>query len=108
MRNSIMNILSFVFKTINGSNHIPKSKLKQRIMDETADIGFANITHDWEKAKRLQEELRKKCHPDKFPDELVEKATEIFQAVGKSRYNYNELQELKAIAEKELKITITN
>ena len=76
-------------------------------MKETSDVDFTNITHGWQKAQHLQAELRKQCHPDKFPDNLSEKATEIFQAVGRNRYNYEELLKLKKQAIKELNIIIT-
>ena len=72
-----------------------KRRLKNKVMDETANIDFKNITHGWEKSKQLYDILKKKCHPDKFSDDLKEEATRIFQLIGKNKYNYQELLKIK-------------
>lgn len=105
MKNKILRIFAIAWSMAKKKRN-DSSKIKKRIMQETSGVDFTNITHDWQKAQRLQAELRKKCHPDKFPDELTEKATAIFQAVGKNKYNYEELLKLKEQAIEELHITI--
>ena len=106
MKNKILRIFAIAWSMAKKKRNA-SSKMKKRIMQETSGVDFTNITHDWQKAQRLQAELRRKCHPDRFSDDLVEKATEIFQAVGRNRYNYEELLKLKAQAIEELHITIT-
>lgn len=60
-----------------------------------------NIVNSIANAKRLYKELIIKSHPDKHPNN-VELAQSLTERVNNSRYNYNELLELKDIIEKEL------
>ena len=79
-----------------------QQQYKSRIMKETADVDFSTITHDWDKAKRLYDELKKKCHPDLYTGEQNESATRIFQMLMQKKYDYAELLKIKEIAKKEL------
>ena len=79
---------------------------KQHVMNETANVDFSAITHDWEKSKRLYDVLKKKCHPDLYTGEQNEKATRLFQMLMEKKYNYSELLKIKELAEKELATTI--
>lgn len=83
-----------------------KREMKKRVMKETANIDFSSVTHDWEKSMILYDELKKKCHPDKFSDNLNEEATRIFQLVMKEKSNYQELLKLKEEAIEKLGIKI--
>ena len=85
-------IITAVILYINGNK---KRKLKKKIIEETASVDFTGITHDWEKSKLLYDVLKKKCHPDKFGNELNDEATQIFQLANKNRYNYQELVKIK-------------
>lgn len=81
-----------------------KQQLKEKILSEN-EVDFSNIVNSSFHAKELYDELKGKCHPDKFNDEAMNiEATEIFQLLVKHRYNYKMLQELKKRAEKNLKI----
>lgn len=82
-----------------------KERLKQQVMNE-GYIDFANVIDSSFKAKDLYNELKGKCHPDKFAKDetLNAKATEIFSLLVKNKYNYKVLCELKERAQKELHI----
>lgn len=81
--------------------------LKEKVLNDTHNINFSNITHDWNKAKNLYDILKKKCHPDKFSDAQKYEATRIFQSLVKNKYNYMELLKIKQEAIDILGITIT-
>jgi len=83
-----------------------KTKIKNTTLKETNNVDFTNITHNWEKSKLLFDILKKKCHPDRFEADKVQKATQIFQQVIKNKYNYSELLKIKEKAIKILKIEI--
>jgi len=47
-----------------------KRIVKDKIMNETADVGF-NALSEWKKAERLYNELKRICHPErKSVDEM--------------------------------------
>lgn len=70
------------------------------------DIDFANVINSSFKAKALYDELKKKCHPDRFAQDeaLNAKATEIFGLLVKHRYDYAALCRLRERAETELNV----
>ena len=82
-----------------------KDKTKEQILHE-GDIDFSNLIDSSFKAKPLYDDLKKKCHPDRFPNDEAfnAKATEIFSLLVKNKHNYKALCELKERAEKELNI----
>jgi hypothetical protein len=82
-----------------------EQQYKQNVINETADISFSAITHDWEKSKRLYDVLKKKCHPDLYSGEQNEAATRLFQMLMEKKYNYTELLKIKELAEKELGVS---
>ena len=82
-----------------------EQQYKQNVINETADINFSAITHDWEKSKRLYDVLKKKCHPDLYSGEQNEVATRLFQMLMEKKYNYTELLKIKELAEKELGVS---
>lgn len=81
-----------------------RSELKKKILSENS-VDFSNVISSSFQAKALYDELKKKCHPDKYKDQkLNSEATEIFQLLVKYKYDYNKLQELKDRAIKNLNI----
>jgi len=108
--NNISNIaksLKTIIKSLFTSSDRTKFKdAKAKILKDTADIDFSGVTHDWVKNKQLYDELKKKCHPDKFDAELNSEATSIFKLVVKNKYNYKELLRVKEEAIKILGIKI--
>lgn len=80
--------------------------IKQKVMKE-GEIDFSNTMMSAFHAQTLYDQLKVRCHPDRFPqDEAKNKlATEIFQQVVQNKNNYRKLLELKALTEKKLHIT---
>ena len=83
-----------------------RQEYKQRAMLETSDVNFSNITRDWQKAKLLYDQLKKKCHPDLFSDELKDVATDLFQSLMNNKYSYEDLQKIRDEAEAKLGIKL--
>ncbi|MBQ8158880.1 MAG: hypothetical protein IJ081_07675 [Prevotella sp.] len=71
-------------------------------MKETSEVNFSAITHDWDKAKRLYDDLKKRCHPDLYIGEQNEIATRLFQQLMQNKYNYAELLKIKEQVDTEL------
>lgn len=78
--------------------------LKQKLKSGTVD--FDGLMNSAFHSQELYDELKKKCHPDRFSTnpQLVQKATEIFALITKNKYNYQALAKLKERAEKELHV----
>jgi hypothetical protein len=71
------------------------------------DIDMGNLMNSIHQSKSLYDKLKKKCHPDRFLDQELNKiADNLFQEITKNKRNYNKLLELKDTAEKELHIKI--
>jgi hypothetical protein len=83
-----------------------REKFKQNAME--GEIDFDNTIKSVFQAKQLYDELKKKCHPDLFPNDAgkIKTANEIFQEISKNRYNYKKLLELKERAKQQLNINI--
>lgn len=65
-----------------------------------------NVVNSIFKSKQLYDELKKKCHPDRFLDkERNAIANELFQELTKNKANYDALRKIKERAVNELKIT---
>ena len=78
-------------------------KTKKKVLEE--DIDFDNIVSSAFHAKKLYDELKTVCHPDRFHDsETIAKATELFQLIVQNKGNYDELIKLKERIYKELPI----
>ena len=85
-----------------------KQMSKARFKEESKkeDIDFNNIINSSFNAKSLYDELKVKCHPDRFPTdkEKNEIANNIFQNISKYSTNYKKLVELKEEAKNKLNI----
>jgi len=70
------------------------------------DIDFGNIIKSSFHVKQLYDELKVKCHPDRFPNnnEKNQIALELFQEISKNKTNYKKLIELKELAIQKLNI----
>jgi hypothetical protein len=84
---------------------MPHNKL-DKLMNEKVD--YQNVINSSFHAAALYDQLIKKCHPDRFPnDESKRKiAEEISAELGKSRHNVKRLDELKQRAIQELGIIL--
>ena len=80
------------------TNHIKKSKNNSIDMD--------NLMNSIHKSRDLYKLLSKKCHPDRFINNPMQKiAEEIFQEISENERNFEKLSLLKSRAETELNIT---
>ena len=78
-----------------------KAKLREKVLRENID--FSNIVESSLKAKELYDELKVIAHPDRFQDqEIIAKATELFQLIHQHKGDYKILLELKARVYSEL------
>lgn len=86
----------------------PKNTAKQRFKTESLkqDIDFNNIINSSFNATKLYDELKVKCHPDRFPTDKEKNriAENIFQEITKNKTNIKKLRELKEEAISKLNI----
>jgi len=86
----------------------PKDTAKQRFKNESLkqDIDFNNIINSSFHSVQLYDELKVKCHPDRFPTdkELNNIAENLFQEITKNKNNVKRLLELKEEAKQKLNI----
>lgn len=85
-------------------NLSPKRLVKKKVLSENVDFG--NILNSAFHAKALYDQLKVKCHPDKFVNEPEKEriALELSQQISKNENNVKELQILKQRAIDELNI----
>lgn len=86
----------------------PKDTARQRFKDESLrqDIDFGNIINSSFNSIQLYDELKVKCHPDRFPTDKEKNiiAETIFQEISKNKNNVKRLLELKEEAKQKLNI----
>mgnify|MGYP000875003887 CR=1 FL=1 len=82
------------------------SILKFKKEAKAGEIDFGNIINSSFHVKPLYDELKVKCHPDRFTDnaEKNQIALELFQEISKTKTNYKKLVELKELAKQKLNI----
>ncbi len=87
-----------------------KSKVtaKQQFKSESLkqDIDFNNIINSSFNSIKLYDELKVKCHPDRFPTDREKNiiAENLFQEISKNKTNVKRLLELKEEAIQKLNI----
>lgn len=93
-----------IFKT-QWQNHTKIHETK--ILARQESIDFSNIMNSAFLADELYNDLKVKCHPDRFPDnpQLNMIANELSQEISKNKNSYSKLLTLKQRAEKDLGIT---
>lgn len=81
-----------------------KDKHKKEGRNSTIDFG--NIINSSFNSRQLYDELKRKCHPDRFVDDKDknEYAEKLFQEISKNQTNYDKLIELKHKAKEILNI----
>ena len=81
---------------------------KQKFKNEALknEVDFGNIINSSFNSIQLYDELKVKCHPDRFPNDANknEIANELFQEITKNKTNYKKLLELKEEAINKLNI----
>lgn len=97
-------IIYLLFSKKKERTHSAKEKFKKESKD--GEIDFGNIINSSFHVKPLYDELKVKCHPDKFPvdSEKNKIALELFQEIAKNRTDYKKLIELKETAKVKLNI----
>jgi hypothetical protein len=82
----------------------PRVQFKRQAKE--GDIDFGNIINSSFHVKPLYDELKLKCHPDRFPNDIEKNqiALELFQEISKNKTNYKKLIELKELAKQNLNI----
>lgn len=100
----ILIILSVVIYFIRKRQTTERQRIKKKLL-ENSDVDFDNIINSAFSAQKLYDELKIKCHPDRFQDEKLRvEATRIFQEITENKYNYKILIQLKKEAINKLKI----
>ena len=86
----------------------PKDTVRQRFKEESLsqDIDFGNIINSSFNSLALYDELKVKCHPDRFPTDVTKNriAEDLFQEITKNKTNLKRLEELKIEAQQNLNI----
>lgn len=104
---AIVQFIIIVFLVIKLSSKRSQS-LKQKLKKESLDnsIDFDNIINSSFNSNEVYNELKVKCHPDRFPndDKKNEIAENLFQEITKNKNNIKRLLELKEKAKQELNI----
>lgn len=100
-------IIFLLAKSMKGKRSI-SDKEKFRMNAMSGEIDFGNILKSSFLSQQLYDELKVKCHPDRFPDDEEKNriANQIFQEISKNRHNYKKLLELKEQAKQKLNINI--
>ncbi|GAB1405804.1 hypothetical protein MASR1M74_29860 [Lentimicrobium sp.] len=97
-------IIYLLFFKKNKKELSAKEKFKKE--SKEGEIDFGNIITSSFHVKPLYDELKVKCHPDRFPTDSEKNkiALSIFQEFSKNKTNYKKLIELKEQAKNELGI----
>jgi hypothetical protein len=92
--------VKYKLKKINDIHNFKNEAIKN-------EIDFNNIINSSFNSIDLFNELKIKCHPDRFPNDESKSqiAEEIFKELSKNKTDFNRLNELKQLAIKKLNIT---
>lgn len=85
--------------------NVSKSELKKKVIAE-GKIDFSNTMMSAFHSQKLYDQLKVKCHPDRFIQnpKLNAIATTLFQQIVENKNNYNKLLEIQEKASKQLNI----
>ncbi|MHA8056793.1 hypothetical protein VR611_12645 [Aquirufa nivalisilvae] len=99
-------IIFLIFQNINKPKETPKQRFKNESLNQ--EIDFKNIVNSSFNSIQLYNELKTKCHPDRFPIDIDKNAIalKLFQEISKNKNNMNKLLELKEEAIQKLSINI--
>jgi hypothetical protein len=97
-------ILFLVLKQFKKSRDTTKQKFKEESLEQ--EIDFNNIINSSFHSKEIYDELKVKCHPDRFPNDKEKNiiAENIFQEITENQNNVKRLMELKEDAIQKLNI----
>ena len=100
-------IMFLIFTALRRRVSTPRmSAMKKNIILEKVDFG--NILDSAFHAEELYEQLKVKCHPDRFVGDERKNAAalEIFQQLVKNRHDIKALERIRQRAEDELDVNI--
>ncbi|PKP08882.1 MAG: molecular chaperone DnaJ [Bacteroidetes bacterium HGW-Bacteroidetes-4] len=102
---AILELVIIVLLILSRKKPDSKKELFKREAKQ-GDIDFGNIINSSFHVKPLYDELKVKCHPDRFPNDIEKNkiALAIFQEISKNKTNYKKLIELKELAKQKLNI----
>lgn len=97
-------IIYFIF--FKKKNTVLSAKEQFKKDSKEGEIDFGNIINSSFHVKPLYDELKVKCHPDKFPNDTEKNkiALDLFQEISKNKTDYKKLIELKELAKDKLNI----
>lgn len=97
-------ILAFVFRNKFKRQETAKTKFKSDSLKQNID--FDNIINSSFNSLQLYDQLKVKCHPDRFPTDKEKNsiADSLFQEIVKNKTNAKRLLELKEEAKQKLNI----
>ena len=100
-------IMFLIFTALRRRESTPRmSAMKKNIILEKVDFG--NILDSAFHAEELYEQLKVKCHPDRFVGDERKNAAalEIFQQLVKNRHDIKALERIRQRSEDELDVNI--
>jgi hypothetical protein len=97
-------IITLIYFRKNKINQSLKQNYKEDSLKEVIDFG--NVINSSFNSQQLYDELKKKCHPDRFPNDNDKNsiAIKLFQEISENKNNSKRLSEIKEVAEKKLQI----
>lgn len=83
----------------------PIDTLREQV-NKDGDVDFENIMNSAFLSSALYDELKVKCHPDRFVNDPTKKelSNDIFQRITQNKVNYKVLVQLKKEAQEKLNI----
>lgn len=97
-------IVYLLLTKLNISNS-KKAQIKNEVMQE-GSIDFSNVLNNAFNSKEIYDDLKKKCHPDRFVDDAEREAiaNELFQRITQNQHNIDNLRKLREEAVQKLGI----
>ena len=97
-------IVYLLLTKLNISNS-KKAQIKNEVMQE-GSIDFSNVLNNAFNSKEIYDDLKKKCHPDRFVDDAEREAiaNELFQRITQNQHNIDKLRKLREEAVQKLGI----
>lgn len=97
-------IVYLLLTKLNISNS-KKAQIKNEVMQE-GSIDFRNVLNNAFNSKEIYDDLKKKCHPDRFVDDAEREAiaNELFQRITQNQHNIDNLRKLREEAVRKLGI----
>lgn len=97
-------IVYLLLTKLNISNR-KKAQIKNEVMQE-GSIDFSNVLNNAFNSKEIYDDLKKKCHPDRFVDDAEREAiaNELFQRITQNQHNIDNLRKLREEAVQKLGI----